>query len=177
MWGLIAFVFIIVSSPDRDQALGVPSLTTHLPRCGRTTRARIAPSCRRAGASARERSEGSDHCRWRLHEFDQYALAAARGFRAGPGMQEAHVVSGGTLADATGSEAHALLAEPAVCSRQIVHPQSEMIQCRFVNFGTLVRVERLHQIQFDEGGATPELQDRLSHVFARTLELATDFEP
>ena len=79
-------------------------------------------------------------------------------------MDEADVVARGALPDAAGRETNALLGQPGNGLLEVVHPEAHVIERRFVNLGALLRVDRLHQVDFDLEGALARYGDVLVDV-------------
>jgi len=63
-----------------------------------------------------------------LDELDQHAFSPLWVLLASLRMDEADVVPCGTLANATGREAHAGLAKPLHGRREVVDPEAEMVR-------------------------------------------------
>src|SRR5690606_19639767 len=87
-----------------------------------------------------------DHLRRRLHQLDEDALARERKFLVAPGMDEADVVAGRALADATRREADPGGGERLDRGRKVVHPEADVVERRLIDPGFSVRIERLHQV-------------------------------
>lgn len=86
-------------------------------------------------------------------------------------MNEAHIEARSALADAPGSEAHALGLQPGVSGGQIVDPQTDVVQCWSVNPRGRRKGERLHQIELHPAEAATERQDGFIDVLGWTREV------
>src|SRR5687768_1446950 len=96
-----------------------------------------------------------DELRWCLHQFDQHALCASR-------MNEAHVVAGRTLANATRGELEPLARQPLDGGLQVIDPEPDVIEPRLVHLGLRLRIDRLHQIDLDARDRQDVLVDILA---------------
>ena len=91
-------------------------------------------------------------------------------------MNEADVVAGGALANATGREPHPLLLEPGDRRGQVVHPEADVVQRRVVDLGPLVRLDRLQQIHLHLAGYGAGYRDVLVHVLRLAEKGSSELE-
>lgn len=107
---------------------------------------------------------GLDDLGGSLHQLDQHTDPALRGILRAPGMNEAHVVSGGAATDAARREPDALGLQPLHRRRQVVDPKAHVVERRAVDPRFALRIDGLHQVDLDRKRRHPELQDVLVHV-------------
>jgi hypothetical protein len=91
-------------------------------------------------------------------------------------MNKADVMARGALANAAGREADTVGTQPFHRFRQVVNPQTHVVQRRCMNRGLLVRIERLHQIDLDLEGAFSHHADVFIDVLALAHEVAGEVE-
>jgi hypothetical protein len=65
-------------------------------------------------------------------------------------------------------QVHTFCFHPIDCRFQIIYPQSNMIQCRRVNFWRLFGIQRCHEIHFDGGRSRTKRHDVFIHIFRFT---------
>src|SRR3990172_11374331 len=87
-------------------------------------------------------------------------------------MDEADVVSGGALADASRREGDALAAQPLDGRREIVDPESDVIERRLVHPGPALGIDRLHEVHLDGEGPASGEGDVLVHVLRLAAKAA-----
>jgi hypothetical protein len=83
-------------------------------------------------------------------------------------VDERHIEASRALADATGSEAHALPFQPAHRGAQVVYPKAQVVERRVMHARLAVRVHRLHQVHLDAEGPGAGHQ-MSSSTFSRSL--------
>ena len=91
-------------------------------------------------------------------------------------MQEADVVTGGSLADASRREADALGGEPGDGGGEVVDPKAHVVQRGLVDAWPRGGVDGLHQIDLDGVRAVADLDDVLVDVLALAAKGAGLFE-
>ena len=94
-----------------------------------------------------------------LHELDQNAFAA------GVGMNESDVAPRRALPDSARREAYASRGKPFDGGGEIVHPEPDVIESRFVRARASVRIERLEEVHADAEGPRAGEGDQSVDVF------------
>jgi hypothetical protein len=92
-------------------------------------------------------------------------------------MDEADVEAGGALADAAWGKAHPLGRQPFHGLRQVVYPQANVVERRGVHGRLLVRIERLHQVDFDLERSAAHGANVLVDIFPLADEVARHGQP
>lgn len=115
-----------------------------------------------------------NHVLGSLHQLDQNTLSAQRIGLLALGMDEGHIVASSTLTNTARSEAHTLLLKVLDTSRQVINPQTNVVQWGNVHLGALRRIVRLHDVDLHGHGSLSAAQNILLHVLLGGLKLNTN---
>src|SRR5690606_2033601 len=80
-------------------------------------------------------------------------------------MDKTYIISSGTFSNSTWGEANPLFGKPFYSKRQIIDPKTDMIQFRFMDFGTLSCIYGLHDINFYSIDSLPHRENVFIDVF------------
>lgn len=86
-------------------------------------------------------------------------------------MDEGHIVTSSTLTNTARGETHALLLEVLHAGRQVIHPQTNVVQWGHVHLGALSGIVRLHDVDLHGHGSLSAAQNILLHVLLGGLAL------
>ena len=106
-----------------------------------------------------------------LDQLNQNSLSAQRVGLLALRMDEGHIVTSSTLTNTTRGETHALLLEVLHAGRQIINPQTNVVQWGNVHLGALGRIIRLHDVDLHGHGSLSAAQDILLHVLLGGLAI------
>ena len=79
-------------------------------------------------------------------------------------MNERHIVPRGATTDATRCKPHSLSLQSLHGNRQIVHPDTNMVEGGNVDLGSSLWIKRLHQVELYRPRAIPQLEDVLVNI-------------
>ncbi len=99
----------------------------------------------------------SDHISGGLNQLHQHSDSGLR-------VDEADIVSTGSLANSSRSEDNTLGSQLRHGGLQIIDPQADVVEGRDVNLGRLVWINRNHEVDFDGGSALANNKDILVHI-------------
>src|SRR5690606_28546257 len=92
-------------------------------------------------------------------------------------MNETHVVSRRSTANAPRCKAHPSCSEPSKRRLKVVHPEPDVIERRLMNPGFTLSIYRLHQVDFHLERPGADAQDLFIDVFRSAPIFAFSREP
>lgn len=105
-----------------------------------------------------------------LDQFNQDAFTTERKLLIAFGMNKTYVVTRSTLTNTAGREAHALARQKINCYLQVVDPETNVVERRFIDTRLFRRVERLHDVNLDGMRTVPHFENIFVDVFAFAAE-------
>lgn len=106
-----------------------------------------------------------------LDEFNQDAFTTERKLLIAFGVNKADVVARSTLTDAARCKAHALPCQVFYGDSEVIHPESNVVERRFIDPRFLCWVKRLHDIDLHGMGTLAQFEDVFVNVLALAAEL------